>query len=162
MKLFNLFKNKDAGSSWESFKATKKLYPKPSYTKITITTKSGNSATGRLNSSYRWYWYKKFTPYNLHFSIWVEKAKRREEDLDAMEEYFLSHLREKCVAHSVCIIATDFGMLLDIYLDKLEPAQEVLTVLSDPETKEVDFAVSFNNDPKWAAYKKLREKIYQN
>ena len=155
MKLLQLLRFWNPEDSWQAKKSNSKVYPKPKYATMTTTTKSGNTAHGKVNMAYRWYRFKKFTPYNLHFTVWIERKDVKPDDAEVIQAYFEKHLRAGCTAHCVGNLVTDYGLNLDFYVDDLDYTKEILGVLSKQEKDRVDFGVGFNRDPTWEAYKRL-------
>ena len=155
MGLFDLFKRKEPTVNWEEVKHLEEVYPGNSISVITAQTEEGKLSTGWVDMAYVNYPYKGQCPYDLQFNVEIP------EDLDmgTVEDYFVGKLREGCIAHPVSRLATDFGLIMDIYIDDQEFAAKMLQDLYLSEDKLVEFGCGFNHDPKWKEYMRITKHI---
>jgi hypothetical protein len=120
-------------------------------------SESGKPATGWVDLGYKEYTYKKYCPFNLQFNIWIDKTTPEELEMGSIEDYFTDILKKGCVVHPVARVATDFGMIMDLYIDNPDFAQQVLGELSESDKKLVEFGCGFNHDPKWKEYDRITQ-----
>ena len=114
-------------------------------------------ATGWIDLAYVNYKFKKCCPFNLQLSVEIPDDENTLEDLDfgTIEDYFTNELKKICVTHPVARLATDFGFIMDFYVDKAESASEKLSELYEDPNKLVEFGCGFKNDPKWREYNRI-------
>lgn len=155
MGLFNLLKRNDDNVNWEEIRLTDIVYPANSISVVMVQTESGKPATGWIDLGYKEYEYKKYCPFNLQFSIEIDETTSEELDMGTIEDYFTDILKKECVVHKVARVVTDFGFIMDFYIDNPEFAQQVLTELIENKNALVEFGCGFNHDPKWKEYKKI-------
>jgi hypothetical protein len=85
----------------------------------------------------------------------LDETTPQELDMGTIEDYFTDILKKECVVHLVSRIATDYGMIMDFYIDNPDFAHQTLEKLSDSEAKLVEFGCGFNHDPKWKEYNRI-------
>ena len=153
MGIFDLFKRKQEDINWNSIKLSDGAYPQNSISLVVTQTEDGKPATGWIDMAYIDYKYKKYCPFNLQFSI--EYKGSEEPDVTTIEDYFIDALRKGCIVHPVARIATDFGFIMDLYVDDPEFASSTLTKLYENPNKIVEFGCGFNHDPAWKEYLRI-------
>ncbi|QIE58986.1 DUF695 domain-containing protein [Rasiella rasia] len=119
-----------------------------------VQSESGKPATGWVDMGYVDYKFKKCCPFNLQFSVEIPNDNDTI-DFATLEDYFVDELKKGCVVHLVARVATDFGFIMDMYIDDAEFASEKLAGLLEDDTKMVEFGCGFNQDPKWKEYKRI-------
>lgn len=157
MGIFDIFKKNKENIDCESFKESVDLYPKNSISVVMVQTDSGKPATGWIDLAYMDYKYKKCCPFNLQFNVEISEKESESEELDfgTIEDYFINELKKGCVTHTVARVATDFGFIMDIYVDNSEFASKKLNEMYEDENKLVEFGCGFNHDPKWKEYNRI-------
>lgn len=141
--------------NWDKIRNTDSVYPKKSLAVIVTKTESGKPATGWINFGYEDYKFKKYCPCNLQFEIWIEDLPSEPEEMAIIEEYFVKALQKECIVHKVARVSTDFGMIMDFYIDNPEYARKVLGELYENEDKIVEFGCGLNHDPNWEEYDRI-------
>ena len=157
MRILDIFKPNNEKADCQSFKDATDIYPQNSISVIMVQTDSGKPATGWVDLGYTDYKFKKCCPFNLQFNIEISENDIESGSLDfgKIEDYFVDELKKGCIAHPVARVATDFGFIMDIYVDNPDFATKKLTEMyADPE-KLVAFGCGFNHDPKWKEYKRI-------
>ncbi|MES2656678.1 MAG: DUF695 domain-containing protein [Bacteroidota bacterium] len=123
MGLFDrIFGRKEVVPPWNEIKNTDKVYPQPSITLLALQTKNG-PGTGWVDMGYKKYPYKKNCRYNFLIKVYFTDSiagKNPDLDIGTIEDFFIDELRKICVAHIVGRLATDNGLNIEMYLDKLE------------------------------------------
>ncbi len=152
MGLFDFLKGSKVKIDWEKIRLTEIVYPSNSISIIITQTESGKPATGWVDLGYKEYPYKQYCPFNLQFNIWLDETTPEGLDMGTIEDYFTNILKKECVSHCVSRVATDFGMIMDLYIDNPEFAQKILGELSESTDKLVEFGCGFNHDPEWKEY----------
>lgn len=155
MRLFNFLKGNIDKIEWEEIRLTDVVYPTNSISVVMTQSESGKPATGWVDLGYKEYDYKKYCPFNLQFNIWIDETTPEDLDMGTIEDYFTNILKKECVVHLVARVATDFGMIMDLYIDNPDFAQKVLGELSESDKKLVEFGCGFNHDPKWKEYNRI-------
>jgi|SRR5690554_1513512 len=155
MGIFDFITGKKDNVNWNEIRLTDGVYPSNSISIVMVTSDSGKPATGWVDLGYKDYQYKKYCPYNLQFNIWIDESTPEDLDMGTIEDYFTDILKKECVVHRVARVATDFGMIMDLYIDNPEFAQATLAELSESKDKLVEFGCGFNNDPKWKEYNRI-------
>ncbi|RZJ66648.1 MAG: DUF695 domain-containing protein [Flavobacterium sp.] len=156
MGLFDFFRRNSDHVDWESIQKSSDVYPEETIAVILTKTESGKAATGQINTAYVNYPYKKQCAYDLQFSVEMPNEDNPDfPDMMSIEDFFLDALRKKCVAHRVSRVTTDFGFIMDVYVDDAQSAQEILTEINDRENLGFEFGCGFNYDPKWKEYKRV-------
>lgn len=156
MGFFDFFKPKPEDIDWESIRKTDAVYPEEKIAVILAKTESGQAATGQVNIAYADYPFKKQCAYDLQFSVEMPNEENADfPDMMSVEDFLLDALRKECVAHLVSRVATDFGFIMDIYVDDAKSAQEILTEINERENLGFEFGCGFNYDPKWKEYKRV-------
>jgi hypothetical protein len=155
MGLFNFFKGKKDDVNWVELRLTEEVYPANSISVFMTQSESGKPATGWVDLAYKEYAYKNYCPYNLQFNIWIDESTPEDLDMGTIEDYFTNILKKECVVHAVARVVTDFGMIMDLYIDNPEFAQIKLGELSESNDKLVEFGCGFNHDPKWKEYNRI-------
>jgi len=157
MGILGAFKRGREDINWDSIKRSDKVYPENSFSLITTQTENGKPATGWVDMAYLEYKYKKYCPFNLQFSVEISSNNKSLEDSDigTIEDYFVNELKKGCVVHPVARVITDFGFLMDLYVDDSEFASETLKKMYESPDKLVEFGCGFNHDPKWKEYKRI-------
>ncbi len=156
MGLFDFLKAKKDDTNWDEIRLTDQVYPATSISILMIQSENGKPATGWVDLGYKDYAYKKHCPYNLQFNIWIDESTPEELDMATIEDYFTDILKKECVVHRVARVATDFGMIMDLYIDNPEFAQQILGELSESDDKLVEFGCGFNHDPKWQEFDRIK------
>lgn len=157
MGILGFFKGNNDKINWKEIRLTDAVYPTNSISIIMTETESGKPATGWVDLGYKKYAYKKYCPFNLQFNIWIDETTSEEVDMGTIEDYFTNILKGECIVHIVSRVATDFGMIMDLYIDNPEFAQKILGELSESDKKLVEFGCGFNNDPKWKEYNRITQ-----
>ena len=139
---------------WNLVKTSNQAYPENSISLIMVQTDSGNPATGWVDMAYTDYPYKKQCPFNLQFAIEIDENSG-ELDFGTIEDYFINALKKGCVVHPVARVATDFGCIMDVYVDDADFASKLLTEMHEDPNKIVEFGCGFNQDPKWKEYARI-------
>ena len=155
MGIFDFITGKKDNTNWNEIRVTDEVYPSNSISIVMVTSESGKPATGWVDLGYRDYQYKKYCPFNLQFNIWIDESTPEDLDMGTIEDYFTDILKKECVVHRVARVATDFGMIMDLYVDNPEFVQATLAELSESKDKLVEFGCGFNNDPKWKEYNRI-------
>ena len=142
---------------WEEIKGTDKAYPPHSFKLFPLKTKSG-FAMGWVDKGYVKYPYKKYCKYNFLIKVYIKDVQTLSAfDLGAIQDFFSAELRKICVAHSVARIVTDFGLNIEMYLDKEEEALEHLKTLASNPDLGFKFGAESSDDPTWLAVSGLLE-----
>ena len=157
MGLFDFLKQRKDKINWDEIRLTNAVYPTKSISIVVTKSESGNPATGWVNLGYEEYNYKNYCPCNLQFNIWIDDTTPEELDMGTIKDYFINILKKDCVVHPVARVATDFGMIMDLYIDNPDFAQKVLSELSESDEKLVEFGCGFNHDPKWKEYNRITQ-----
>lgn len=157
MGLFDFLKGNNGKIKWEEIRLTDAVYPTNSISVVMTQSESGKPATGWVDLGYKEYAYKKYCPFNLQFNILIDETTPEDLDMGTIEDYFTNILKKECVVHPVARVATDFGMIMDLYIDNPDFAQQVLGELSESDKKLVEFGCGFNNDPKWKEYNRITQ-----
>ena len=155
MGLFDFFKKDYDNVNWDELRLTNEVYPSNSISLIMTQTESGKPATGWVDLGYKEYTYKKYCPFNIQFNIWIDDSTPEDLDMGTIEDYFTDILKKECIVHRVARVATDFGMIMDLYIDNPDFAQITLEELSESKDKLVEFGCGFNHDPKWKEFSKI-------
>ncbi|MEO0897169.1 MAG: hypothetical protein AAFY71_12265 [Bacteroidota bacterium] len=155
MGIFDFLKGNKGNINWDELRLTKEVYPANSISIVMTQSESGKPATGWVDLGYKEYEYKKYCPFNLQFNIWIDDSTPEDLDMGTIEDYFSEILKKQCVVHPVARVATDFGMIMDLYIDNPEFAQTTLAELSESDKKLVEFGCGFNHDPKWKEYNRI-------
>lgn len=157
MGLFDIFKKDEVRVDCSSMKESTDVYPKNSFSMLMVQTESGKPATAWVDLAYEDYKYKKCCPFNLQFSIEIsdKQAESNELDLGAIEDYFVKELKKVCITHPVARVETDFGFIMDVYVDNAESASQMLAEMYEDPNKLVEFGCGFNKDPKWKEYRRI-------
>ena len=161
MGLFDIFKRDKESNNCESFKEKTDSYPKSSISIVMAHTDSGKPVTGWVDLGYLDYKYKKCCPFNLQFSVEISDKVDESLQLDfgTVEDYFINELKKGCVIHAVARVATDFGFIMDVYIDNSEFASKKLKEMYDDKNKLVEFGCGFNHDPKWKEFNRITKLI---
>lgn len=154
MGIFDIFKRDKKKIDCESIKESADLYPENSISVVMVQTDSGKPATGWIDLAYEDYKFKKCCPFNLQFSVEISE---NDTDLDfgTIEDYFVNELKEGCITHPVARVATDFGFIMDVYIDNSDFASKKLTEMYEDPKKMVEFGCGLNRDPKWKEYHRI-------
>lgn len=157
MGIFDLFKKDQDRIDCNSINDSPDLYPQHSISVVMVQTDTGKLATGWVDLAYVDYKYKKCFPFNLQFNIEISADQAESDQLDfgTIEDYFINELKKGCITHPVARVATDFGFIMDIYVDNAEFASQKLTEMYEDPNKLVEFGCGFNKDPKWKEYKRI-------
>ena len=155
MGLFDFLKRSNNKINWEEIRLTDAAYPSNSISIVMAQSESGKPATGWVDFGYTEYAYKKYCPFNLQFNIWIDETTPEDLDMGRIEDYFKDILKKECVVHPVARVATDFGMIMDLYIDNPDFAQQVIGDLSESDEKLVEFGCGFNYDPEWKEYNRI-------
>lgn len=156
MGIFDIFKGKKEDIDWNSVKNSDKIYPSNSISVIMTQSESGKPTTGWVDMGYIDYEFKRCCPYNLQFSVEIDESDSSKElDFETLEDYFVNELKKGCIVHPVARVATDFGFIMDLYIDDSEFAVETLGKLYENPNKLVEFGCGFNRDPKWKEYNRI-------
>ncbi len=155
MGVFDFFKSKQDDLNWEEIRKTAKAYPVNSISIFSTESESGKPATGWVDKGYVDYPYKKYCRFNLQFNIWLNDSDDPALDMGTVEDFFVDKLKRSCVVHRVSRVATDFGMIMDLYVDRPQEAQEILGELLEDENTIVEFGCGFNDDPEWKEYERI-------
>lgn len=155
MGLLSFFKSDKEDLDWDTIRSTEGVYPSNSISLLMTETETGKPATGWLDLAYKDYPYKKYCPYNLQFSVEVDESRSEDLDMGTIEDFFRDLLKKECVVHVVARVTTDFGMIMDMYIDNPEFAQATLVDLNEREDKWIEFGCGFKYDPKWKEYKRI-------
>lgn len=153
MGLFNLFKKNQNNVNCSEIISSENIYPNESISVVLTQTESGKPATGWINLAYTDYAYKKCFPYNLQFSIELDESE--ELSFDQLEDYFINELKKGCIVHPVARVSTDFGFIMDAYIDDYEFASKMLSELYENKNKLVEFGCGFKKDTKWKEYRRI-------
>lgn len=154
MGFFDIFKRENKNVDCDSMRESADLYPKNLISVIMIQTESGKPATGWVDLAYVEYEFKKCCPFNLQFSVEISEKNTESDELDygTIEDYFINDLKKGCVTHPVARVATDFGFIMDMYVDNADFASKKLTEMYENPNKLVEFGCGINKDPKWKEY----------
>ena len=157
MGIFDLFKKEKESIDCNSIKDSTDLYPQNSISVVMVQTASGKPATGWVDLGYENYKYRKCCPFNLQFNIEISDNQTESDELDfgTIEDYFINELKKGCITHPVARVATDFGFIMDLYVDNAEFASQKLAEMYEDPNKLVEFGCGFNKDPKWKEYNKI-------
>ena len=157
MSLLNFLNKNNQDINWDSLKNSNEVYPENSISIAMGQTESGKPATGWIDLGYQEYKFKKQCPYNLELSVEIDTQKEQNESIDmgTVEDYFINALKKGCVTHPISRMATDFGLIMDIYIDDVEFASNLLQEMFEGENKKYEFGCGFNKDPKWKTYNKI-------
>jgi hypothetical protein len=157
MGIFDIFKKDKEYIDCNSIKDSSDLYPQNSISVVMIQTDSGKPVTGWIDLAYVNYKYKKCCPFNLQFNVEISENENETKELDfgKVEDYFINELKKGCITHPVARVATDFGFIMDIYVDNSEFASKKLNEMYEDENKLVEFGCGFNHDPKWKEYSRI-------
>ncbi|HTB31777.1 MAG TPA: DUF695 domain-containing protein [Bacteroidia bacterium] len=143
--------------SWEDIKGTEKVYPKSALQLFSLRTKNG-FAMGWVDKAYINYPYKKYCKFNFLIKVHIKDVQTLSVfDLGAIQDFFSTELRKICVAHSVARIMMDYGLNIEMYLEKEEEALEHLKTLASKPDLGFKFGTESANDPTWVAVKGLME-----
>jgi len=115
----------------------------------------GTLANGWVDLAYMKYEFKRSCPYNLQFSIEINEHSLEHSDVGTIEDYFIDELKKGCIVHPVSRVTTDFGFIMDVYIDNPDFAAKTLTALNENPNKLVEFGCGFNHDPKWKEYSRI-------
>ena len=159
MGLFNFLKGNKNDLNWDELRLTEEVYPANSISVFMTQSERGKPSTGWVDLAYEEYAYKNYCPYNLQFNIWIDESTPEDLDMGTIEDYFTNILKEECVVHAVARVVTDFGMIMDLYIDNPEFAQIKLGELSESNDKLVEFGCGFNHDPKWKEYNRITKMV---
>lgn len=142
---------------WDTVKTSKDVYPKNAFTILMVQTESGKPATGWVDLAYKDYPFKRNCSFNLQFTVEIDETDSNGNELDmgTVEDYFKDILQKGCIAHAVARVATDFGFIMDFYVDDATYASDTLAKLYDDPNKLVEFGCGFHKDPKWKEYKRI-------
>ena len=155
MGLFDFFKKID----WEKVKQSKDVYPQNSISVVMTKTENEKPATGWVDLACKDYEFKKFCPHNLQFSIEIDDNNSSHLDMGTIEDYFINELKKECIVHPVSRIVTDFGFIMDLYIDNVDLAEKTLKELYENPNKITEFGCGFNYDPKWREYLRITKLI---
>jgi len=161
MGILDLFKSHKEKIDCGSIKDSPDLYPTNSISLVMTQTESGKPATGWLDLAYEDYPFKKCCPFNLQFNVEIPENQTEREQLDfgTIEDYFINELKKGCITHLVARVATDFGFIMDVYVDNVEFASQKLADMYEDPNKLVEFGCGFNKDPKWKEYNRITKLI---
>jgi len=154
MGLFDIFSSNKEKVDCNNFKNESKIYPENSISVVMTQSENGMPATGWVDMGYAEYKFKRCCPFNLQFTVEIPEDND-ELDFGTVEDYFVEELKKGCITHPVSRVATDFGFIMDIYVDDAEFASKKLTEMFEDENKIVEFGCGFNKDPKWKEYKRI-------
>jgi hypothetical protein len=159
MGILDIFKTNKEKIDCETYKESADLYPKNSISVVMVQTESGKPATGWVDLAYVDYKFKKCCPFNLQFSVEIPENNTESDELDfgTIEGYFINELKKGCITHPVARVATDFGFIMDIYVDDAELASKKLSEMYEDPNKLVEFGCGFNKDSKWKEYNRIAE-----
>lgn len=157
MGIFDIFKNDNEKVDCNSFKNSDELYPQNSFSVVMVKTDSGKPATGWVDLAYVDYKFKKCCPFNLQFSIEIIENETESKGIEfkTIENYFIDELKKGCITHLVARVATDFGFIMDVYIDNVEFATKKLSEMYADQNRLVEFGCGFNKDPKWKEYNRI-------
>ena len=159
MGLLDFFRGNREKVDWETEKTGSEVYPENSISIVMVQGENGLPATGWVDLGYVDYKFKRQCPFNLQFTVEIGETDNEGNVLDmgTVEDYFVNILRKGCVAHPVARVATDFGFIMDFYVDDSDYAANTLSELFEDENKLVEFGCGVNRDPKWKEYKRITE-----
>jgi|SRR5690554_3174036 len=155
MGLLEFLKPNNDKINWEEIRLTDAVYPTNSISVIMTQSESGKPGTGWVDFGYKEYLYKRYCPFNLRFDIWIDETTPEDLDMGTIEDEFTDILKKGCVVHPVSRVATDFGMIMDLYIDNPDFAEKVLGELDESDEKLVEFGCGFYYDPKWKEYNRI-------
>lgn len=157
MGIFGIFKRGKENIDCNSIRDSADLYPQNSISVIMVQTDSGKAATGWVDLAYVNYKYKKCCPFNLQFNVEISDSQAESDELDfgTIEDYFINELKKGCVTHPVARVTTDFGFIMDMYIDDTKFASKKLAEIYEDPNKIVEFGCGFNKDPKWKEYNRI-------
>lgn len=157
MGIFNLFKKEKKSIDCNSIKDSTDLYPKSSISVVLVQTDSGKPSTGWIDLAYVDYGYKKCFPFNLQFNIEIPENQKDSDklEIETIEEYFVNELKKGCITHLIARVGTDFGLIMDMYIDNVHFASKKLAEMYEDPNKLVEFGCGFNKDPKWKEYNRI-------
>ncbi|WP_291966775.1 DUF695 domain-containing protein [Maribacter sp.] len=154
MGLFDIFSLNKEKVDCSNFKNEADIYPENSISVVMTQSENGMPATGWVDMGYVEYKFKRCCPFNLQFTVEIPEDND-ELDYGTVEDYLVEELKKGCVTHPVSRVATDFGFIMDVYVDDAEFASKKLTEMFEDENKIVEFGCGFNKDPNWKEYKRI-------
>lgn len=158
MGIFNFLNRRKETKAWDLIRDTAEVYPQSSISILLIEDENQKMETGWIDMAYTTYPYKRFCPYNLQFSVETpdnDDKNSLELDLGAMEDCFIDELRKGCVAHAVSRLTTEFGFIMDLYVDDTAFASEKLSQMYADPNKPFEFGCGFKHDPNWKEFKRI-------
>jgi hypothetical protein len=157
MGFFQIFRKDKKSINCSSIINSMDLYPQNSISILMVQTDTRKAATGWVDLAYEDYKYKKCCPFNLQFNIEISDNNIKSEEFDygTIEDYFINELKKGCITHPVARVASDFGFIMDIYIDNAQFASKKLSEMYEDPNKLVEFGCEFNEDPNWKEYSRI-------
>lgn len=154
--------------NWEEIKKdASKIYPKREIAVYTLTG-SNRTSLGWTNIAYANYPYRKFCKYCVEIQIRLGKRDKKKEklnrfqmhfqlskigntklDFEYIEDYFVNHLSETCVALFLYVKTTKRGFKVQIYVDHIESATKRLNEMKTDNKRFFDFDYAITEDENW-------------